>query len=173
MLLFEVLPTTTPASQQLARELASLLPQLAVIQVTTKHKDMKLFEYKQTEKYKEVPRSLFNELAQANNLKHTIETRARVTFPTGPPNAERPTPTLQHLDAGWIEVPPGYIALVTLLIPEDCVKTVEIQVRPNLKEGYSATQQHNVLLFEGVYFRTEPAGVHYALLPVPTSPLGE
>jgi hypothetical protein len=78
---------------------------------------------------------------------------------------------LQHLDFGWIEVPLGYIALVTLFLPEDCVKAVEIQVRPNLEEGYTATQQRSVMLFEGVYFRTEPAGIRYALLPVPTSPL--
>jgi hypothetical protein len=110
-------------------------------------------------------------MLKANNIKHTVETRARVTIPTRRPNEERPTPMLQHLEFGWIEVPLGYIALVTLLLPEGCVQAVEIQVRPNLKEKYIATQQRSAMLFEGVYFRTEPAGIPYALLPVPTSPL--
>ena len=64
MPLFEVLPTTTPAVQQLTRELASLLPQLAVTQVTTEHEGMRLYQYQQTEKCKELHRALFKELAQ-------------------------------------------------------------------------------------------------------------
>jgi hypothetical protein len=63
MLLFEDLPTTTPAAQQLAREVTLLLPQLPVTQVA-KHKDVKLFEYQQTEECKQLPRSLFSALAR-------------------------------------------------------------------------------------------------------------
>lgn len=63
MSLFEVLPTT-PAVQQLTRELASLLPQLDVTQVTTEHEGMRLHQYQQTEKCKELHHTLLKELAQ-------------------------------------------------------------------------------------------------------------
>lgn len=88
------------------------------------------------------------------------------------PNETRPSPTIQHLDVGWVQVPPGYIAILQLLPPEDCLKPVELQVTSNLKEGITTTKHHSVILFESIYFRTEPAGIPYGLLPVPTSPLG-
>jgi hypothetical protein len=101
-----------------------------------------------------------------------LETCAKRTIPTPKPNEERPTPLLQHLEVGWIEVAQGYVALVVLLLPEDFAETVQIQVRRNFKEDSSVTQHRRVMLFEGAYFRTEPAGVHYAFLLVPTCPLG-
>lgn len=64
MPIVEDLPTRTPAAQQLAREVTLLLPQLTVTQVAAEDKDVKLFQYQQTEKCRELLRSLLSELAK-------------------------------------------------------------------------------------------------------------
>lgn len=71
MLLFENVPATTPAIQQLIRELILTLPQLRVRQVPTRREDMRYFEYIQTKEYKELLRGIFVELARVSQKEQT------------------------------------------------------------------------------------------------------
>jgi hypothetical protein len=88
----------------------------------------------------------------------------------------RPLPSLERLDAGWVTVPAGYIVFLLSVAAGDCTEAA-VQVRANIQDSNDNIVPGwlcgcGVLLFGSVSFRTEPAGVPFISIPVPTSPLG-
>lgn len=110
-------------------------------------------------------------------MKLVVEKRAGVTLQKSQPNEMRPQPMLERLDAGWVTIPAGHVALLLSVAPEDCAEAA-VQVLVNMKDEkyYSVTnwgRDFGVVLSERVSFRTEPAGIPYVSVPQPTSPLIE
>ncbi|PVI02130.1 hypothetical protein DM02DRAFT_653885 [Periconia macrospinosa] len=147
-------------------------------QVLTEDKRMKWFKYPRREAWDKEFDSLLEETKKiANDIKLAVEKGAGVTLRKRKPNEKRPQPTLERLDVGWVTVPAGYIVYLVSVAPEDCLE-VAVQVRMNMKDdNYHSVVGwlcgSGVVLFERVSYRTEPAGIYYVSVPVPTSPLGE
>jgi hypothetical protein len=113
---------------------------------------------------------------KANDIELVVKKHAGVTLRRSQPNEKSPLPSLERLDAGWVTVPSDYIVFLQSVAPEDCAEAT-VQVRANIKDKSQSVEGwlcgSGVVLFECVSFRTEPAGIPYTSIPVPTSPLGD
>ncbi|KAF2263962.1 hypothetical protein CC78DRAFT_580884 [Lojkania enalia] len=162
---FVVFPPTDNM-QRLACELVSRLGELEVKQLSTLNPKMKIFEYQLTTNCNEIFNSLLEDFTKttANDVKLTVQTRARMMIPKRQHNEDRPQPKLLTLRAGRLTVPPKHVAILILLpSSKDSRGTAEIRIddvdRSSEGNYYKVTEWRSgssVLLFEGLGVQTEP-----------------
>ncbi|KAH8710293.1 hypothetical protein GQ44DRAFT_435349 [Phaeosphaeriaceae sp. PMI808] len=164
---------TTPAIQAGARILAPLLLHSSnVAQKRTEDERMRWFRYTRGETWDKEFNSQLKDLeAIAPDIKRAVERSPNVTIKKIRPDTKPPQTTLERLDAGWLQVPAGYNVFLISYASEDCTQAV-VETRADIKDDSYAVEWlcgSGVVLFECIYFRTEPPGIPYASIPVPIS----
>jgi hypothetical protein len=83
-----------------------------------------------------------------------------------------PQPTLERLDFGWLQVPPGYRVLLISCASDDCKDPVLETRTSHTAETCTDTCRwycgNLAVVPESAYYRTKPA-VPYGLIPLPIS----
>jgi hypothetical protein len=84
-----------------------------------------------------------------------------------------PRPTLERLDFGWAQVPPGYCVFL-LSCASDNFKKPVLETRADLNAKSTMVGWDCgvlAIVSENIYYRTEPAKIPHGLIPVSISPL--
>lgn len=166
---------TTPAVQKAARELAPQLRELDVIRLLTKDERVNWFRYQRLEPWEN--ECLIKELQKmANDIKLVIEKHAGATLQERRPHEKRPLPTIERLDVGWVKVPTGYVVFLVSVAAEDCAEA-SVEAREGLEnDSHQSVPKFlcgsGLVVFGPASYRTEPAGIPYASVLLPASPLG-
>ncbi|OAL56127.1 hypothetical protein IQ07DRAFT_189340 [Pyrenochaeta sp. DS3sAY3a] len=156
---------TTPTIEARAGELALLLPKLKVQQIPTKDDRMRWFRYIPDQKCTDKLEELLLDLRPI--IKLAVERCANAAIIVD----RSPQPTLERLDFGWAQVPPNFSVFLLSCASNDCKEPV-FQTRKDLKASESCVVKWDcgsgVVVPELFYYITEPAGVPYYVIPIPT-----